>query len=58
VDGERVAEGLPVAVEGGCVEGEGGFVFWEGAEGGGDGEGFGLEGGVGVEDTVDGALLG
>jgi len=51
-------EGLPVAVEGGGVEGEGGFVFGEGAEGGGDGEGFGLEGGVGAKGAVDGTLLG
>jgi len=57
-DGKRIAQGEPVALERGGVEGEGGFVFRKGAEGGGDGEGFGLEGRIGVKDAVNGTLLG
>jgi hypothetical protein len=46
-----------VAIEGGGIEGEGGFVFGEGTEGRGDREGFGLEGGVGSKDAMEDALL-
>jgi hypothetical protein len=46
-----------VTVEGGGVEGKGGFVLGEGAERGGDGYGFRLQRGAGSKDAMERALL-